>query len=120
MTDVRSGRHPVDELAEEFVARYRAGERPSISEYAGKYPQLAGELQELLGALVLIEEHGPQEALPLSGSAGGCPATGVRIPSQLGEYRILREIGRGGMGFVYEAVQESLGRHVALKVLPVA
>lgn len=117
MTTNRSERHPVDQLADEFVARYRRGERPSISDYARRYPDLAAELEELLTALMLMEEHGPAAESRACDDAGKLGASG-RIPDRLGEYRILREIGRGGMGVVYEAVQESLGRHVALKVLP--
>lgn len=115
MTTLQTERHPVDRLAEEFVQRYRRGERPAISEYVEKYPELAGELQELLAAMVLIEEHGRAQ---LQLGSSGQRVADRPAPVQLGEYRVLREIGRGGMGVVYEAVQESLGRHVALKVLP--
>src|SRR5437868_15024621 len=117
MSALQVERHPVDRLAEEFVERYRRGERPAISEYTEKYPELAGELQEIVAALVLIEEHGRAQVKPGSNAESQAQSDSP-APVQLGDYRVLREIGRCGMGVVYEAVQESLGRHVALKVLP--
>jgi serine/threonine-protein kinase len=101
----------LDDLAEEFMDRFRRGERPSVTEYTKKHPDLADEIRELFPALVMMEDLGSVAGRPALPQAGP-------LPEQLGDFRILRKIGRGGMGVVYEAVQESLGRHVALKVLP--
>src|SRR5713101_3712573 len=104
----------LNELGEEFAARYRRGERPSLSEYIDRHPELADDIREFFPAMVEIEQvKEARQAVSEPTANGPLPPL-----ERLGDFRIIRESGHGGKGVVYEAEQVSLGRHVALKVLP--
>jgi serine/threonine protein kinase/WD40 repeat protein len=100
------------DLIEEFTQRVQAGEAIDVEGFVEAHPSHAQALREVLPALRRLGQLGGSAERDLG--SGSCDFA----PRELGDYQLLRQIGRGGMGIVYEAMQASLGRHVALKVLP--
>src|SRR5262245_65981852 len=95
---------PLEQVAESYLARLRAGERPALGEYAAKHPELAADIRALFPALALLEEG--RRCVDQPPAPDPTRLTAGQVPPQLGEYRLLREVGRGGMGGVYEAWPE--------------
>jgi serine/threonine protein kinase len=107
-------------VLEEYLAKLEHGAPPHPEELLAEHPDLTDQLQAYLASLDFLHKaalslHGPPR--PESPRADDPDAAQFGC---LGDFRILREVGRGGMGVVYEAEQISLGRRVALKVLPFA
>lgn len=122
LVDEESIDSQLDELAMEFVDRYRDGQRPTIGEYADLYPDLAEEIRDLFPTIAQMEglkvQADEEDRQARGGHSNQGAISGELKLTQLGDFRIIREIGRGGMGVVYEAEQTSLKRTVAVKVLP--
>ncbi|HEV3440409.1 MAG TPA: protein kinase [Gemmata sp.] len=118
--------YPNDEYADELtpvmlaLRDYRAsletGHTPDRLEFLSRYSDIAGELADCLDGLEFLRSAAPN----FSTSPAIDPELPAPLEGTLGDYRLIREVGRGGMGVVYEAEQISLRRRVALKVLPFA
>ncbi len=106
-------RDPLELLFSEYIDRCRNGEQIDVAGFAAENPDLEEEILELFPTLAALEgfkKQGP----PIS----DVDQEQIQSGLQMGEYQLLREIGVGGMGIVYEAFQQSMQRRVALKVLP--
>jgi serine/threonine protein kinase len=99
---MESGLSDLARLLDQYLADLDAGQKPDRAKLLAEHPSLAPQLEQALDGLEFIHRASTDTA----------PA-----PTQLGDFRIVREVGRGGMGVVYEAEQISLKRRVALKVL---
>jgi len=103
------------EIVEGYMVAREEGLAPDPAEYLARHPDLAEPLRAYLESVDFLH----QAALGVDGGRT-TPVEAVTSEKRLGDYQLIREIGRGGMGVVYEARQISLDRRVALKVLPFA
>jgi serine/threonine protein kinase len=89
-------------ILDQYLVDLQSGQAPDKAKLIQEHPDLALELENCLAGIEFVH---------------GAARPAAAAPTELGDFRLLREVGRGGMGVVYEAEQISLKRKVALKVL---
>lgn len=119
-TDPSADQPRVVEALRQYLALLETGRRPDRQKFLSRHADIADALVDCLDGLEFVHSVAPQLSRPSeAGGSDGSPAALVG-GAPLGDFRLIREVGRGGMGIVYEAEQMSLRRRVALKVLPFA
>jgi len=103
------------DVLEAYLARLQAGEKPDRQVLLREHPELASAL-DCLEALEMLAPPASEQAA-LAGDASNSDFTLAELPRDFGPYELIREIGRGGMGVVYEARQKGLDRSVAVKMI---
>jgi eukaryotic-like serine/threonine-protein kinase len=107
-------REPLEVLVTRFADAVRRGQQPSIEDYAARYHEWAAQIRELFPLIQTLEHWKTDKQVD-------CLRRSVpdEFPvRQLGHYRLDRELGRGGMGIVFEAVHAQTGERRAVKLLP--
>ncbi|MEM7235864.1 MAG: serine/threonine-protein kinase, partial [Planctomycetota bacterium] len=125
MTEVSARDELLQSLLSELSESVRRGEEPDVDALAGEHPDVADELRELYGALRFVEEVagfpdplGSHETIDaVRSNAAPDSSLSSSLPRDFGDYELVEELGRGGMGVVFRAKQKSLDRTVALKMI---
>lgn len=106
------------QAVQQYLKEMEEGRRPNRQEWLARYPDLFPELDQCLDAVNFMRDAAA--GVKPSATRDSGMGFGLKPGMPIGDFEIVREIGRGGMGIVYEAIQLSLGRRVALKTLPLA
>jgi len=107
----------IEQLLRQWVRLKKQGEEPNIEELCRDCPQLADELRERIAQLQTDDEGVLQDTEAVQTSSAQSHTTAGKARIQISGYTILREIGHGGQGAIFKALQHSTGRHVAVKIL---
>jgi serine/threonine protein kinase len=108
------------EVLDAYLAAAHEGRAPTREELLANHPEMAEDLEACLASLEFIRQASLSAPALAAGAKPDEANGGETGLGDLGDFHLVAEVGRGGMGVVYEAIQRSLNRRVALKVLPFA
>ncbi|HET6422819.1 MAG TPA: serine/threonine-protein kinase, partial [Planctomycetaceae bacterium] len=102
---------------DQLLTQSRGGQPADLEGMIRRHPQLEQELRELWATMQFAEEFSGEFDLLTVGTSAASEGNGALAPKDFGDYELIDEIGRGGMGIVYRARQKSPNRTVALKMI---